>query len=179
MSAHSALPLTQCWSNHEARGICQRSFVLSSTYLACASLSLRLLTNIDIGERVIVQVKTCVLTAPETFTHNIPQFNHINILTPSIRIDLAKRRSSITTITMSAWAEHHESQESPPPSIVGSVKMIMSRSELAQDEQQQQTMASEVLSHSLSPSDPDNPMNWPLYRKIYVSSCGFLFAASV
>jgi hypothetical protein len=81
---------------------------------------------------------------------------------------------------MSAWVEHHESQESPPPSIVGSVKMITSRSQLAQDEQhQQQPMASEVLSHSLSPSDPDNPMNWPLYRKIYVSLCGFLFAASV
>jgi hypothetical protein len=40
-------------------------------------------------------------------------------------------------------------------------------------------MASEILSHSLSPSDPDNPMNWPLYRKVYVSSCGFLFAAPV
>jgi hypothetical protein len=128
------------------------------------------LTNIDIGEWVIVQVKTCVLTAPETSTQPYQ---------PTNAFDPAKRRSSIKTIIMSAWAEHHESQESPPPSIVGSVKMITSRSELAHDERQQQPMASEVLSHSLSPSDPDNPMNWPLYRKIYVSSCGFLFAASV
>jgi hypothetical protein len=43
----------------------------------------------------------------------------------------------------------------------------------------QKPMASEILSHSLSPSDLDNPMNWPLYRKVYVSSCGFLFAAPV
>ncbi|KAK5732056.1 hypothetical protein LTR17_010892 [Elasticomyces elasticus] len=39
--------------------------------------------------------------------------------------------------------------------------------------------ASEMLSHSMSSSDPFNPMNWPLHRKIYTSFCAWLFAAAV
>jgi hypothetical protein len=69
-----------------------------------------------------------------------------------------------------------EPQKNLPPSIAGSIEMITSSD---QPHLAQQTMASGVLSHSLSLNDPDNPMNWLLYRKIYVSSCGFLFATSV
>jgi hypothetical protein len=43
----------------------------------------------------------------------------------------------------------------------------------------QEPMASDILSHSLSLSDPDNPMFWPIHRKLYVSLCGYLCAASV
>ncbi|KAK3645476.1 hypothetical protein LTR22_014738 [Elasticomyces elasticus] len=39
--------------------------------------------------------------------------------------------------------------------------------------------ASEMLSHSMPLSDPFNPMNWPLHRKIYTSFCAWLFAAAV
>jgi hypothetical protein len=80
---------------------------------------------------------------------------------------------------LSLQGEHFETQKSPVPSIAGSIEMILSNDQPSHANLTQQPMASEVLSHSLSPSDPDNPMNWPLYRKIYVSSCGFLFAASV
>lgn len=30
--------------------------------------------------------------------------------------------------------------------------------------------------HQLSPTDPENPMNWPLGRKIYASFVSFAFA---
>ena len=33
-----------------------------------------------------------------------------------------------------------------------------------------------VVGHMMSPSDPDNPQNWPLHRKLYVSAVGFAFA---
>jgi hypothetical protein len=69
-----------------------------------------------------------------------------------------------------------EPQKTLAPSSAGSIEMITSSDQF---HLAQQPMASGVLSHSLSPKDPDNPMNWPLYRKIYVSSCGFFFAASV
>jgi hypothetical protein len=75
--------------------------------------------------------------------------------------------------------EHLETQDSPSPSIAGSTEMMTLSGRRAHADLAQQPMASEVLSDSLSSSDPDNPMNWPLYRKVYVSSCGFLFAASV
>jgi hypothetical protein len=75
--------------------------------------------------------------------------------------------------------DHLETQKTPSSSTAGSAEMMTSSGRQAHADLAQQPMASEVLSHSLSPSDPDNPMNWPLYRKVYVSACGFLFAASV
>lgn len=30
--------------------------------------------------------------------------------------------------------------------------------------------------HMMAPSDPDNPLNWPLHRRIYVSAVAFAFA---
>ena len=30
--------------------------------------------------------------------------------------------------------------------------------------------------HMMSADDPDNPQNWPLYKKIYVSAVAFTFA---
>ena len=30
--------------------------------------------------------------------------------------------------------------------------------------------------HTMSADDPDNPQNWPLYKKIYVSATAFAFA---
>jgi hypothetical protein len=40
-------------------------------------------------------------------------------------------------------------------------------------------LASEILSHSMPTTDPDNPMNWPLHRRLYTSVCAWLFAAAV
>ncbi|KAK4561546.1 hypothetical protein LTR86_004225 [Recurvomyces mirabilis] len=40
-------------------------------------------------------------------------------------------------------------------------------------------LASELLSHSMPRTDPNNPMNWPLHRKLYTSLCAWLFAAAV
>jgi hypothetical protein len=39
--------------------------------------------------------------------------------------------------------------------------------------------AAEMLSHSMPPTDPDNPMNWPLHRRVYVSSVAWVFAFAV
>jgi hypothetical protein len=30
--------------------------------------------------------------------------------------------------------------------------------------------------HMLSATDPDNPQNWPTYKKVYVSAAGFAFS---
>ena len=30
--------------------------------------------------------------------------------------------------------------------------------------------------HMMSPDDPDNPQNWPLHKKVYVSAAAFAFA---
>lgn len=30
--------------------------------------------------------------------------------------------------------------------------------------------------HMMSADDPDNPQNWPLYRKLYASAVAFAFA---
>ena len=30
--------------------------------------------------------------------------------------------------------------------------------------------------HMMSADDPDNPQNWPLYKKLYASAVGFAFA---
>ncbi len=30
--------------------------------------------------------------------------------------------------------------------------------------------------HNMSPFDPDNPQNWPVYKKIFASSASFAFA---
>jgi hypothetical protein len=49
-----------------------------------------------------------------------------------------------------------EPQKNLPPSIAGSIEMITSSD---QPHLAQQTMASGVLSHSLSLNDPDNPMD--------------------
>jgi len=34
-------------------------------------------------------------------------------------------------------------------------------------------------SHSLARNDPDNPMNWPLHRKMYASAASWFFAFAV
>jgi hypothetical protein len=92
--------------------------------------------------------------------------------------DLAKSRNFITMTTLPVRVEHLQPQKHPTLSIAGSTEMISPIGDQALNHPLYQPMASEILSHSLSPVDPDNPMNWPLYRKVYVSSCGFLFAAS-
>ncbi len=33
--------------------------------------------------------------------------------------------------------------------------------------------------HAMSPRDPDNPYNWPLYRRVYVSLVSFAFGFAV
>ena len=39
-----------------------------------------------------------------------------------------------------------------------------------------EAMATSAGGHNaLSPTDPDNPQNWPLRRKIYASSVSFAF----
>ncbi|KAK3068334.1 hypothetical protein LTR53_014183 [Teratosphaeriaceae sp. CCFEE 6253] len=40
-------------------------------------------------------------------------------------------------------------------------------------------LASELLSHPMPVDDPNNPMKWPLHRKIYTSASAWLFAAAV
>jgi hypothetical protein len=88
--------------------------------------------------------------------------------------------SIITMATRSVSNERLETPKDPAPSIPGSFEMLKTpNGQSSKAHLEQQPMASAVLSHSLWPSDTDNPMNWPLYRKVYVSSCGFLFAASV
>jgi hypothetical protein len=39
-----------------------------------------------------------------------------------------------------------------------------------------QAMAPSGHGHSLSPTDPDNPQNWPLHRKVYAVSTATAFA---
>ncbi|KAI9810445.1 MAG: hypothetical protein M1826_003614 [Phylliscum demangeonii] len=41
-------------------------------------------------------------------------------------------------------------------------------------------MAPKMIGHMLSPHEPDNPLNWPLHRKIYVSAvaAGFAYVAT-
>lgn len=68
---------------------------------------------------------------------------------------------------------------SPFGSPTNSIEMLTAGHQDTRNEVTQQPMASEVLSHSLSPSDPDNPMAWPTHRKVYVSLCAYLCAASV
>jgi hypothetical protein len=36
-----------------------------------------------------------------------------------------------------------------------------------------------AIGHHLPANDPDNPMSWPLTRKIYVSLVSWLFTAAV
>ena len=43
----------------------------------------------------------------------------------------------------------------------------------------EEPMASAMLSHSMDPKDLENPMNWPLHRKIYTSAVAWMFAAAV
>lgn len=33
--------------------------------------------------------------------------------------------------------------------------------------------------HSMTPNDPLNPMNWPLWKKIYASATAFLFTLAL
>lgn len=40
-------------------------------------------------------------------------------------------------------------------------------------------MASAQLSHSMDEKDLENPMNWPLHRKLYTSLVAWLCAATV
>jgi hypothetical protein len=36
--------------------------------------------------------------------------------------------------------------------------------------------ASAALSHSMPSDDLDNPMNWPLHRKLYTTACSWFYA---
>ncbi|KAF2258697.1 MFS general substrate transporter [Lojkania enalia] len=40
-------------------------------------------------------------------------------------------------------------------------------------------ITSNLLSHTLSADDPDNPMNWPTHRRLYASAVGFVMAYTV
>lgn len=78
-----------------------------------------------------------------------------------------------------ATISSHDEASATHDSHSNSIEMHTPSDQLLHDGTSQKPMASAILSHSLSPDDPNNPMNWPLYRKIYVSLCGYLFAASV
>lgn len=40
-------------------------------------------------------------------------------------------------------------------------------------------MTSNMLSHTLGADDPDNPMNWPSYRRIYASAVAWAMGFTV
>lgn len=83
---------------------------------------------------------------------------------------------------MSSWSHEDEitgTNGSPAQSRVDSTEMLRMTAHPNQDQHSKQTMASEILSHSMSPNDEDNPMNWPLHRKLFLSLCAWLAAASV
>ena len=79
----------------------------------------------------------------------------------------------------SSYGEISGTHESPTGSHTNSIEMLTANDQHIHHGMAQEPMASEILSHSLSPSDPDNPMAWPIHRKLYVSLCGYLCAASV
>ncbi|KAM0716252.1 hypothetical protein Q7P37_007697 [Cladosporium fusiforme] len=81
--------------------------------------------------------------------------------------------------TASLHDDASAAHRSPARSPTDSMEMLRTGDHSANDGVPQGAMASDILSHSLSPNDPDNPMNWPLYRRIYVSLCGYIFALSV
>ena len=35
------------------------------------------------------------------------------------------------------------------------------------------------VGHAMSPRDPDNPFNWPLYRRVYASAVSYAFGFAV
>ena len=35
------------------------------------------------------------------------------------------------------------------------------------------------VGHMMSPTDPDNPQNWPIFKKVYASSVSVAFAFAV
>lgn len=37
-------------------------------------------------------------------------------------------------------------------------------------------MAGAMLSHPMDPKDYDNPMNWPLHRRVYTTACSWFYA---
>jgi len=47
------------------------------------------------------------------------------------------------------------------------------------EEAQHVAKSGEILSHSLSSNDPENPMNWHIHRRIYASSVAWFFAFAV
>ena len=79
----------------------------------------------------------------------------------------------------SSYGEIPGTHGSPTGSHTNSMEMLTARDQHTRNQMAQETMTSDILSHSLSPSDPDNPMAWPMHRKLYVSLCGYLCAASV
>ena len=84
-----------------------------------------------------------------------------------------------TMASASSYGEISGTHGSPNGSHANSMEMLTASDQHTRDQMAQKPMASDILSHSLSPSDPDNPMNWPIHRKLYVSLCGYLCAASV
>lgn len=40
-------------------------------------------------------------------------------------------------------------------------------------------MSSNPVSHTLSPNDPDNPMNWSLHRRLYTSAVAWAMGFTV
>jgi hypothetical protein len=79
----------------------------------------------------------------------------------------------------STYNEIPGTQENPTHSPSTSIEMLTTGDQRTHDHMAKRPMASEILSHSLSLNDPDNPMVWPLHRKLYVSLCGYVCAASV
>lgn len=104
--------------------------------------------------------------------HNTQKsYNTIN------RIYFRLTHTSTTMASASSYGEIPGTHESPNHSHTNSIEMLTTSDQ--HDSHWQKPMASDILSHSLSPSDPDNPMAWPIHRKLYVSLCGYLCAASV
>ena len=66
------------------------------------------------------------------------------------------------------------------PVMSASEEMPLAKnSRLQTDEAQNVAMPGEHFSHSMSSSDPGNPMNWPIHRRIYASSVAWFFAFAV
>lgn len=157
--------------------ICQRSSVLYRS-MACVCVSLLLLTNND-NEEALIRDSETPTTAPKDDhpqrTHHFTASTYKSLLPDNSIPHSSNSRELAAMATFSIPDQMVEPQKNLTPSIAGSIEMITSSDQF---HLAQRPMASDVLSHSLSPNDPDNPTNWSLYRKMYVSSCGFLFAAS-
>lgn len=58
----------------------------------------------------------------------------------------------------------------------------MDPSPMESQESQRMVMRKEMpgaVGHGMSMHDPENPMNWPLFKKLYASAAAFLFTLTL